>query len=239
MGENPVENGSAVGRVNKLKTMGGPPDWQACRDALARGLMAMGQEPEAARDGRLVEYIDELSRWNRTYNLTAVRNPVDMVARHLLDSLSIVSYLRGQSIADIGSGAGLPGIPLAMACPDRHFALVESSRKRVAFLRHVQRRLALDNVDVIHSRAEAYRQSTGGFDMLVVRAVAPLDRLLPLCAHLCAPGGRILAMKGRDPEAELAALPSGVAVLGVHRLDVAQESAERHLIILRPEQGTG
>lgn len=182
----------------------------------------------------MIDYLGELAAWNRTYNLTAVHRPAEMVDRHLLDSLSLVPYLRGKRIADVGSGAGLPGMPLALACPERQFVLVDSRRKRVMFMRHVIRFLNLDNVEVVHARVEDYRQGRAGFDVVTARAFARLDRLVALGAHLCAPEGRILAMKGRDPQAELRGVDRGFKVLGVHALAVPGLRGERHLVVLSP-----
>lgn len=183
----------------------------------------------------MIDYLRELAAWNRAYNLTAVHAPADMVDLHLLDSLSVLPHVAGGRVADVGSGAGLPGIPIALACPERRFALIDSRRKRVLFLRHLVRRLGLGNVDVVHARVEDYRQDSGVFHTVVSRAFARLDDMLGLCAHLCAPGGRILAMKGRAPQAELQAVGAGFAVDGVYALQVPGLRAERHLVVISPQ----
>lgn len=209
--------------------------WEACLERLTRGTDALGVALPAGAARAMIDFLVELASWNRAYNLTAVHRPDEMVDRHLLDSLSLIPYLQGERIADAGSGAGLPGIPLAIARPRQQFVLVDSRRKRILFMRHVARTLNLANVEVIHARVEDYRAGRAGFDTVTARAFARLDRLLALCAHLCVPGGRILAMKGRDPEVELRGVDSGFKVLGVHTLEVPGLRGERHLVIISPQ----
>ncbi len=197
-----------------------------------RGTDEMELNLPAGAEEAMLAYLGELMAWNRAYNLTGVKQPLEMVAWHLLDSLSVAPFLHGESVADAGSGAGLPGIPLALACPGRRFTLLESRRKRVSFLRHVVRHLALENVEVAHTRVEDYHNGRGAFDSVAARALARLDALAPLCAPLCAPGGRILAMKGRAPAVELQALGENYTVQGVQRLQVPGLPGERHLLII-------
>jgi len=188
--------------------------------------------PDGAGE-RLIAYIRLLERWNRAYNLTAVRDPADMVVRHLLDSLAVTPWLEGARIADVGTGPGLPGIPLALAHPDRAFMLVDSAAKKLRFLEHARATLGLGNVEIHRGRAEDYRPSAG-FDTVITRAFASLPRMLGAAGHLCGPGGVMLAMKGTRPDAEIAALPAGWECGPVCRLDVPGLEAERHLIVLRP-----
>lgn len=171
-----------------------------------------------------------LAKWNSAYNLTAVREPADMVARHLLDSLAILPYLHGRRVLDIGTGAGLPGIPLAVARPDLAFTLLDANAKKTRFVTQAVGELRLDNVEVVQSRAEHYRPAEK-FDTLVSRAFAGIADMLAAARHLCAPGGRFLAMKGTYPKDELAAVPAGYAV-EVRVLTVPGLAAERHVAIL-------
>ncbi len=180
---------------------------------------------------RLALYLQLLERWNRTYNLTAVRHPADQVTRHLLDSLSIWPWICGSRVVDIGSGAGLPGIPLALVCPDRHFTLIDSHRKCTHFLMQVVIELNLSHVAVVRHRVEHYQPSQP-FDCIVARAFASLKQLVQLAGHLCTPAGRLLAMKGHRPDTELAELPTAWHVVGVHPLTVPGLDAQRHLVEL-------
>lgn len=175
-------------------------------------------------------------RWNRVYNLTAVRDPQQMIPRHLLDSLAVLPYLRGATVLDVGSGAGIPGIPLAIASPERQFALLDSQAKRTRFLRQAQIELELGNVEVVHARAEAY-QPQRTFDIVLARAFAELAELIALAGHLCAPTGELLAMKGAYPAAEIEGAPSGWEVVAVERLIVPGLAGERHLVRLRRASG--
>ncbi|MES1943999.1 glucose-inhibited division protein B [Salinisphaera sp. PC39] len=208
-------------------------DWEGCLKRLTEGARALRVRTSPAARETLIDYLKQLESWNRTYNLTAVRKPADMVVRHLLDSLAAAPYIAGDSVADIGSGAGLPGIPLALALPRKSFTLVESNGKKAAFLRHVVRTLALDNVDVVQRRSEDYRPARG-FDTVVCRAFAAADEAVRLAGHLCAPDGRFVLMKGRDPAAELAALPAGFRVLESAAVTVPGLDAERHIVVLGP-----
>jgi 16S rRNA (guanine(527)-N(7))-methyltransferase GidB len=198
------------------------------RDTLGRGLAGLGLDPALATP--LLDYLALLDRWNRTYNLTAIRDPRGMVALHLLDSLALVPHMDGiATLADLGTGAGLPGIPLAIALPALRVTLVESSGKKARFLREAVRRLGLGNARVAESRAEALDEP-GAYDAITARALATLPEILALGGHLLAPGGRLLAMKGVRPDAEIAALPAGWRVDAVVPLQVPGLAAERHLV---------
>lgn len=198
---------------------------------LAEGCAALGLNLDASVRARLLDYVGELGRWNRAYNLTAVRDPMAMVTLHLLDSLSVAAYLHGQRVIDVGSGAGLPGLVLALAEPRRDFTLLDANGKKAAFMRHALRRMALANATVVQARAEDY-SAADGFDTVISRAFASLADMVRLSGHLCGPGGRLLAMKGRYPEQEVAELPRGFRVLDSRRLHVPGLGAERHLLIL-------
>jgi 16S rRNA (guanine527-N7)-methyltransferase len=192
--------------------------------------------PEAAC-ARLAAYLTLLERWNRAYNLTAVREPEAMVVRHLLDSLSILPWLEGSRVLDVGSGAGLPGIPLAVARPEYEFCLLDSNGKRTRFLTQAAAELRLPNVSVVRSRVEDYRPVTL-FNSVVSRAFATLAELVADAGRLCALTGRLLAMKGVFPDDELACLPPAYRVVGVYPLRVPHLDAERHLVHLEPAPTT-
>jgi 16S rRNA (guanine527-N7)-methyltransferase len=202
----------------------------ALRAELDAGLATLGLEATLA--GPLLAYLALLDRWNRTYNLTAIRDPRAMVSLHLLDSLALHPFVRGiGNLADLGSGAGLPGIPLAIAFPALQVTLVESNGKKARFLREAVRMLGLGNARIAESRAQALAQP-GAFDAITPRAMASLADLLAAGAHLLRPGGRLLAMKGALPAAEIAALPAGWQVEAAHPLAVPGLDAERHLVVV-------
>lgn len=173
--------------------------------ALDDGLEALGLELDAETRRRLLAYRDELARWGRVHNLTSVLDPAEMVPTHLLDSLALLPLLRGETIADVGSGGGLPGIPLAIAAPRLAMTLVEPRTKRAVFLGHVARHLGLANVSVERCRAEDLAAG-GAFDTVVTRAFGSLAEFVAAAGHLCRPGGCLLAAKGREPGDEVAAL---------------------------------
>lgn len=177
----------------------------------------------------LCNYIDLLHQWNQRYNLTALRDPGEMVSRHLLDSLAVLPCLRGGRVLDVGTGAGLPGIPLAVACPEKHFALLDSNGKKVRFVTHAVTALGLKNVEIVQTRAEDYRPAEP-FATVISRAFAQLKDFLLLTAHLCAPDGRWLAMKGAPTESELQNLPAGFRRVALHPLKVPGLDARRCVV---------
>ncbi|MEJ2345466.1 MAG: 16S rRNA (guanine(527)-N(7))-methyltransferase RsmG [Gammaproteobacteria bacterium] len=198
---------------------------------LRRGLETLGLSlPDAAAE-RLLAYVALLGKWNRAYNLTAVREPQAMVTRHLLDSLAVLPHLHGATVADVGTGAGLPGLPLALASPERRFVLLDGNAKKCRFLTQAVAELAIPNVTVVRARVEDYRPEQE-FDTVICRAFATVAQMLALSGHLCARGGRVLAMKGQHPHAELDELPAGFRLLSVVRLRVPGLDAERHLVII-------
>ncbi len=199
------------------------------RPELNSGLAALGLAPEPL-SARLLDYLELLVRWNGTYNLTAIRDPAEMVSKHLLDSLAIAPYVRG-TLADIGAGAGLPGIPLALALPGLDVTVVESNGKKARFLREAQRHLGLANLRVAESRAESF-DAPARFDCLVSRAFGSLAEFVRVGGHLLGDNGRLLAMKGQQPADEIAALPAGWKLSAVHTLDVPGLAAQRHLLII-------
>ncbi len=216
-----------------------PPD---LRPRLEAGLDALSLEPALAVP--LLDYLALLVRWNRTYNLTAIRDPGEMLVKHLLDSLAMHPYVdalaaRGGELADLGTGPGLPGIPLAIAKPGLKVALVESNGKKARFLREAVRKLDLaPRVRVLEARIEAVAEP-GAFDAITARALATLPLILELGGHLLGPDGRLLAMKGADPVEEIAALPDGWTVHARHRLAVPGLAAERHLVVVARAPGSG
>lgn len=203
-------------------------------DKLAEGLTALPLELNAADQNRLIDFIHLLVKWNRAYNLTAVRQPEQMVVRHLLDSLVIGPYLQGNRVLDVGTGAGLPGIPLALAYPDHHFTLLDSNGKKIRFVTQAVAELGLANVDVIQSRVEAF-QPGSRFDTITARAYASIEELVSQTTHLLADGGQYLVMKGVYPVAEVEAMPTGYRIEATHQLNVPKLDAERHLLIVRLE----
>ncbi|WP_028916561.1 16S rRNA (guanine(527)-N(7))-methyltransferase RsmG [Pseudoxanthomonas sp. J35] len=204
-----------------------PPFSPALRQRLDDGLAALGLDRALAAP--LLDYLALLLRWNRTYNLTAIRDPDEMVTRHLLDSLAMHPFVQPGALADLGTGPGLPGIPLAIVRPDLQVTLVESNGKKARFLREAVRQLKLGNARVLESRAEAVAEP-GAYAQLTARALDTLAGILEVGGHLLAPHGRLLAMKGVYPAEEIAALPAGWAALAVHPLVVPGLEAERHLV---------
>jgi 16S rRNA (guanine527-N7)-methyltransferase len=199
---------------------------------LRRGLEALGLRSDDAIIGALLGYLTLLIEWNRAYNLTAVREPEAMLRLHLLDSLSVAPYLGNGRVSDIGSGAGLPGIPLALLDSSRQVRLIESNGKKARFLRQAVRHLGLDTVEVLQARAEDVPAQPLQ-DAVIARAVSSLAALVRLGGHMLGSGGELLAMKGRLPQDEIDALPPGWTLAAVHVLSVPELDAERHLLVLR------
>ena len=195
------------------------------------GARALALDLDDAQLARLAAHLDLLDEWNARMNLTAIRDRPSQITKHVLDSLSVRPYLRGERVADVGSGAGFPGIPLAIVEPRRQFALIESTGKKCRFLEHVRDALGLTNVSVVQARAEAYKPAVQ-FDTVLARAVGPIAELVRQAGPLVIGGGRLLAMKGRYPGDELASKLSGWKVAAVHRLSVPGLDEERHLVEL-------
>lgn len=194
---------------------------------LEAGLTALGLPTALAPP--LLDYLALLDRWNRTYNLTAIRDPREMLVKHLLDSLAMASFVHEGRLADLGTGPGLPGIPLAIARPGLQVSLVESNGKKARFLREAVRTLGLDNARVLESRAEAVDEP-GAYDLVTARALDRLAGIIAVGGHLLSPTGRLLAMKGLAPADEIAELPAGWRVAAVHSLRVPGLDAERRLV---------
>jgi 16S rRNA (guanine527-N7)-methyltransferase len=198
---------------------------------LATGIADLGLELDREVRARLLQHLELVAKWNRVHNLTAVRDAERAVSVHLLDSLAVIPYLSGQRLLDAGSGAGFPGIPIALAKPELHVELLDSSHKKCAFLRQAVAELRLANASVVCERLESWRPNRQ-FDCIVSRALAEIAEVLALTAHLLAPGGMIAAMKGVHPFEELGRLPPGFRVRQVHALSVPGLGAERHLVLI-------
>ena len=198
---------------------------------LLDGARALGLDLDETQARKLVAHLDLLDEWNQRMNLTAIRERPAQVTKHLLDSLSVATWIRGNRVADVGSGAGFPGIPLAIVLPGVQFVLIESIGKKCRYLEHVKEALGLDNVEVVQSRAETYRP-TARFETVLARAVGPIPDLVKHAGGLVAGGGRLLAMKGRYPEDELARKLNGWKLVAVHPLHVPGLDEERHLVEL-------
>jgi 16S rRNA (guanine527-N7)-methyltransferase len=205
--------------------------------SLRAGARSFGLKLEAAQAEALLSLIDELERANAAFNLTAIRDRPGMLTKHVLDSLSVQPHLSGARIADVGTGAGFPGLPLAIVNPARRFTLIEATGKKARYVRETAGLLKLDNVEVANTRAELYRPAAP-FDLVIARALSSLAGFVAHAGHLCARGGRLLAMKGKRPDQEIAALPRSFRVAGVHRIALPGLDDERHLVELSPADTT-
>ena len=202
---------------------------------LANGIAVLGFPLPDETQLHLLQYLALISKWNRVHNLTAVREPEPMLTRHLLDSLAVLPYIAGPHIVDVGSGAGLPGIPLALAHPDWRVVLLECNYKKTVFLQQACIELKLKNVEVVCERVENFCPADG-FDTVISRAFSDLADFANLAGHLCAPGnsgGRLVAMKGVYPHEELAQLPSRFTVEKIFLVTVPGLEAERHLVLIK------
>lgn len=193
---------------------------------LQKGLEQLGLEVPNATQQKLLAYLQLMLKWNRAYNLTAIRDLDNMIVRHLLDSLSILPYIDASPILDVGTGAGLPGVPLALCLPDYQFVLLDSNGKKTRFLTQVKIELGVENIEIIHSRVETY-QAREPFAIITCRAFAALNTILERTQHLVTSESRILAMKGKEVMPELA---EGYCQTAAHSLQVPWLDEERHLI---------
>jgi len=200
--------------------------------ALSSGIEQLHMAMSPEQQQQLLAYVALLDKWNKVYNLTAVREPARMIGLHLLDSLALVPHLgQAKSILDVGSGGGLPGICLAIAAPMLEVVMLDSLQKKTTFIRQAIGELELRNASVVCERVEAF-QPPHRFDLVTSRAFAELADFVRSAAHLIAPGGKLLAMKGLYPHDELARLPDGIRVVDVVELHVPQVDGKRHLVIL-------
>ncbi len=190
----------------------------------------MGLDIPDQTQSALLAYIALMQKWNKAYNLTAIRDPDQMVIRHILDSLSILPFIDRFPVLDVGTGAGLPGIPLALCRPDEKFVLLDSNGKKTRFLTQVKIELGIENIEVIHSRVEDYRPGTG-FEIITCRAFAALNTILERTQHLLTSTTRIMAMKGKE---EIPDLPDGFVQIDSHELEVAWLDEERRLLEIKP-----
>ncbi len=205
-------------------------------EMLHQGLIEMDQPLDRQTEVQLIQYIDLIAQWNRVYNLSSIRDVDTMVTRHLLDSLSIRQYIKGQTILDVGTGAGLPGIPLAIAMPDRQFVLLDSNQKKMRFLQQTCYQMRLRNVRVVNQRVEEYKAEPL-FDSVISRAFSTLRDFITQSQHLVKPHGQMLAMKGVYPLTELQEVAVPFKLIEVYPLKVPQLNAERHLVELSYQPG--
>ncbi|MEM8662117.1 MAG: 16S rRNA (guanine(527)-N(7))-methyltransferase RsmG [Pseudomonadota bacterium] len=199
------------------------------RDVLRSGCSTLGINLTSQQETALLNYLELLDKWNRTYNLSAVRDIEQMVVRHILDSIAVAEHVSGSRVADVGTGAGLPGVPLAIVKPQVQFSLLDSNGKKTRFLFQVKRALGLDNMHVHKQRVQDF-QPAEPVDAITSRAFASLSDMVAACGHMLASKGRFLAMKGSYPEQELAVLSSRYRVLAVHSLAVPGLDEQRHLV---------
>jgi 16S rRNA (guanine527-N7)-methyltransferase len=207
-------------------------------DQLQRGLIALGLTLERDIQQRLLDYVALIEKWNRVYNLTAIREPEKMVSHHLLDSLAVAPHLHARRLLDVGSGAGLPGIPLALANPDMHVALLDSNHKKAAFLNQAVMELKLKNAEVCAERVESW-QAQNKFDVIISRAFSDMAEFVRITRHLLAPGGIYAAMKGLHPYEEIDKLPPGCKVQQVLPLAIPGLEGARHLVLIGQEEQAG
>jgi 16S rRNA (guanine527-N7)-methyltransferase len=201
------------------------------RDILVSGAKEIGIDLTSDRTEMLLRLVDELESSNAQFNLTAIRDRPGMLRKHVLDSLTLQPYLRGERLADVGTGPGFPGLALAIVNPERRFTLIEATGKKARFVQQTAERIGCSNAKIVHSRAETYRPSEL-FDTVMARALSSLADFVAYAGHLCGAGGRMLAMKGKRPDEEMSALPKSFRVLAVHTLKVPGLADERHLVEL-------
>jgi 16S rRNA (guanine527-N7)-methyltransferase len=201
---------------------------------LEAGAMSLGLELSGTQRDALCKYLDLLKKWNRVYNLTAIRDENEMLTHHLLDSLAVVPFLSEENLLDVGSGPGFPGIPIAIAKPQQAVTVLDSNDKKCAFMRQAVAELNLENVSVCLQRVEVWTPGVR-YSQIISRAFASLPDFVERCRRLLAPGGQLLAMKGQFPQDEIQVLPADFELQRTQRLDVPGLNAERHLLWLAPK----
>ncbi len=182
----------------------------------------------------LIKYLEMVHKWNKAYNLTSVRDPLEMVEVHLVDSIAVAPHLNGNYFIDVGTGAGLPGVPLSIMRPDAHFVLLDSLGKRIRFLKQVAFELKLANIEPVQYRVEDYTPEKC-FDAVITRAYSSIEQMLQTCQHLVDVNGEFLALKGLYPEEELRLIPEEFTLLGSHSISVPGLNAERHVIKIKKQ----
>ncbi len=208
------------------------PGEQQLREQLENGIAELQLTLPETAIAQLLQYLALLAKWNRAYNLTAIRDPAEMISRHLLDSLAVMPYVQGNYCADVGTGAGLPGIPLAIALPQKQFTLIDSNGKKIRFIAQAIAELGLKNVTAIQCRIEN-AQPERAYDVVLSRAFATLADMAQGCAHVLSAQGVMLAMKGIYPQRELSELPERFKVDACHALKIPSEEGQRHLVEIR------
>ncbi len=198
---------------------------------LADGINQLNLNIDDKKQVLLLAYLEQLAKWNKTYSLSGIKEPARMVSIHLLDSLSVLPFINGESILDVGTGAGLPGMPIAISQPNKKISLLDSNGKKTRFLFQASTQLNMKNVDVINDRVENY-QSQFGFDIILSRAYSSLAQFITQTRHLLGEKSKLLAMKGHYPQTELAGLPNDFKLHNVHELQIPGEAGARHLLEL-------
>lgn len=206
---------------------------EALGKTLDEALSQLGMEAVSeSQRHTLLAYLDLLHKWNKVYNLTAIRSPEQMLVRHIIDSLAVAPYLQAKRLIDVGSGGGLPGIPLSIVRPESQWVLLDTNSKKTRFLLQAKAELGLDNIEVVHGRAETY-QPTPLFDAAISRAFASIEDMTDLSLPLVKPGGLLLAMKGAEPEKEIGQLPENLELSEIIVLQVPFLHEARHLVVLK------
>ncbi len=206
-------------------------DYEALSVQLRDGISHLKLDIDAAKQDKMLAFLELLVKWNQAYNLSGIKDHQAMLRLHLLDSLSILPYIRGKKILDVGTGAGLPGLLLAICLPESCFSLLDSNGKKMRFIYQSVAKLKLENIDIVQQRVESY-QSQEAFDIVLSRAFSTLKQFIEQSQHLLATQGRLLAMKGQYPEQEIAEMPTNFRVLAVHELSLPGEPGSRHLLEL-------